>query len=418
MVILSIHSGWQLGGSTLNLGFVVKNLVQSSHKVYVLNRYQDDEGSRYLKHCGAELFYFPKFSLKMNTTTILESSESSVKLEIVKTLHDIVKVFAGFYLAVKYILKYKPDVLYLTESAFPQCILAAKCLRTPIVCELQAELIKGRLGIRRALYIKLLSRSDALFGITRFHVEPFLKASRRRDHIYVIPNTIDVDLLAALPVQMDIRTAYDIPKEKKLVCYFGGVSHIKGPELYLEIAKQTISARDDVVFLFAGPFHKSFKSEWTNGSAKGDFEDTQRLFNFVRENALDKHMRIIGEVTNVISVIRQCDVVVSLNKFPHFSRVIVEAFYCSRPVLASKDKFSREIIKEGINGLLAEFSNVQDWLIKLNSILDNPDYAETMGKEGRKTYESTFDLPIVSAQINEMFSRACLGNELRALECK
>ena len=284
----------------MNLGFVVKNLVRNSHKVYVLNRYEDDEGSRYLKRCGAELFYFPAFSLKMNTTTILESSESSVKLEIVKTIHDIIKLFAGFYLAVKYIFKYKPDVLYLTESAFPQCILAARLLKTPIVCELQAELIKGRLGIRRTLYVKLLSKSNILFGITRFHIEPFLKTARRSDNVYVIPNTIDVDLLEALPDKTNIRTAFNIPKEKKIVCYFGGVSPIKGPGLYLEIAKQTISTRDDVVFVFAGPFHKDFKSEWANGSVKDDFEDTQRLFDFVNENALDKHIRIIGEVANVI----------------------------------------------------------------------------------------------------------------------
>jgi len=416
MVIFSIHSGWQLGGSTLNLGFVVKNLVGNSHKVYVLNRYEDDEGSRYLERCGAELFYFPAFSLKMNTTTILESSESSVKLEIVKAIHDVAKFVFGFYLAVKYINKYKPDVLYLTESAFPQCVLAARLLKTPIVCELQAELIEGRFGIRRKLYIKLLSKSDVLFGITRFHIEPFLKEARQSDNIYIIPNTIDIDLLKALPDKADIRTAFNIPEEKKIVCYFGGVSPIKGPELYLEIAKQIISIRDDVVFVFAGPFHKDFKSEWANGSVKDDYEETQRLLDFVNQNALDKHVRIIGEVANVISVIRQCDVVISLNKFPHFSRIIIEAFYCSVPVLASDDKFSREVVKQGVTGLLAEFGNIQDWLIKLISILDDPNAARMMGKEGRKVFESTFDPAIVSSQINEVFSRAFLGIEPRRLK--
>src|SRR5258708_7210534 len=174
MIVLAIHSGWQLGGSTLNLGFIVKTLVSRSHTVFVLNRESSDEGSRYLERCGAHMLYFPRFSLRMNTTTILESVQSGFVEELRTTVKDFAKLVTGVLLAFKYIRSVKPDILFVTDSALPQFVQAAKWSHIPVVCEVQAELIRGRYGFRRKIYTYLLRRSDRVFGITRFHVEPLL----------------------------------------------------------------------------------------------------------------------------------------------------------------------------------------------------------------------------------------------------
>lgn len=402
MVILAIHSGTQLGGSTLNLGFIVKSLIRRSHRVYALNRYQEDEGSRYLEQCGAQLVYFRWFSLRMNTTTILESSQSPLAREIVTTIYDIAKWFTGLYLTVKYIRKFRPDILFVTESALPQCVVAARLFQIPVVCELQAELIKGRFGFRRAFYIGLLKRSDRIFGITRFHVEPFQTSSIGDGSVRVIPNTVDREVVESVS-EFDLRATYGIRAKKKIASYFGGASPIKGCRFLLSLMKQVLTARDDVVFVLAGPFHLSFRSEWGVGNTKNDRDETKYIFEFVNANALGENIRIVGEVSNAVAIMKQSDVVVSSNSFPHFSRTIIEAFHSRVPVLASNDKFSREVIEDGVNGMLADFENSDEWVRKLNQILDNPRHARQMAEEGHQVYASAFSPSMVSAQILETF---------------
>jgi glycosyltransferase involved in cell wall biosynthesis len=398
MIVLAIHSGWQLGGSTLNLGFIVKTLVSRSHTVFVLNREPADEGSRYLERCGARLLYFPRFSLRMNTTTILESAQCGFVEELRTTVKDCVKLVTGLFLAFKYIRRVKPDILFVTDSALPQFVQAAKWSHIPVVCELQAELIRGRFGLRRRIYTYLLRRADWVFGITRFHVEPFQTFPNRDGKVTVIPNTVDCDADGGRP-EFDIHTAYGIPRGKKVVSYFGGASQVKGCRFLLSVVKQLVADRDDVVFVLAGPFHVDFKSEWGLGSIKTDRPETEYLFDFVNDNALSGNIRIAGEVTNAVAIMKQSDVVVSSNSFPHFSRTIIEAFHSTVPVLASKDKFSREVIEDEENGMLAEFGRPGEWVEKLTHLLDNPTRAREIAEQGRRVYEATFHPDMVSAQV-------------------
>ncbi len=402
MIVLAIHSGSELGGSTLNLGFIVKTLVSRSHTVFVLNREPSDEGSRYLERCGARLLYFPPFSLRMNTTTILESVRCGFVKELRTTLEDFVKLVTGLLLALRYIKRIRPAILLVTDSALPQFVQVAKWLHIPVICELQAELIRGRYGLRRKIYTYLLRRSDRVFGITRFHIEPFQTSPSRDGRVTVIPNTVDCEAVGEMP-EFDIRTAYGIPKEKKVVSYFGGASQVKGCRFLLSVVRQVVAARDDVVFVLAGPFHLDFSTEWGLGSIKNDRAETEYLFEFVNANALAGNVRIVGEVTNAVAIMRQSDVVVSSNSFPHFSRTIIEAFQSTVPVLASKDKFSREVIEDGQSGMLAEFGRPAEWVGKLSHLLDDRRRAREMAEQGRRVYESAFHPGMVSAQISQLF---------------
>src|SRR5262249_12437013 len=319
MVVLTIHSGWDLGGSTHNVGFVVRTLTRRSHVVYVLNRYEDDEGSRFLTRCGAQVFCFPPFSLQTNTTVILESSGSSLKREALTALHDLVKWPVGFVLTLRYIVRYRPDVLYVTDSGLLQCALAAKCLGGPVLAELEAELIRGRSGLRRSWYAALLRRMDVVFGITDSHVQPLLSGRDRPPNIHVVPNTVDAMSVAA-PAVGDVRARYGVRHYYKVVAFFGGASAIKGCRRLLDIVRALVQVRSDVVCLLAGPFHVRYASKWAAGSSRSGEEDTRYLFDFIRENGLEQAVRPIGEVTNVIDIMRQSDLVISTNAFPHFSR--------------------------------------------------------------------------------------------------
>jgi glycosyltransferase involved in cell wall biosynthesis len=400
MRILAIHTGSQLDGSTRNLGFIVETLVRRGHTVDVVNRSKDNESSLYLNRCGATLHYFSRFSLRMNTTTILESSDASLVREAITAVHDVIKWFAGIYITAKYIRQCRPDVVFVTESALPQCVLTSKLMGVPVVCELQAEMIRGRLGLRRTFYMSVVRRADRIFGITSTHIKPFLTHRAGAEKVSVIPNTVERDRGHSV---IDIREKYSIPARYKIVSYFGGAIPIKGYRFVLSFIERVIRSRQDVVFVLAGPFHQGFSTKWARGSRKEQPADTEYLLNFASADAISPYIRVVGELADVHALIRTSAVVISSNSFPHFSRTIMEACFNGIPVLAADDEFGREIIKDGESGMLATFGDTEVWLGKLANLLDDPVLTARIAIEARKIYDVSFEREAVSARVISLF---------------
>ena len=70
-----------------------------------------------------------------------------------------------------------------------------------------------------------------------------------------------------------------------------------------------------------------------------------------------------------------------------FPRVLLEAYACGRPVVASRLGALPELIKDGETGLLFEPGNTQDLETKVNWLFNHPKECERMGRNARAEYE-------------------------------
>ena len=401
MTIFAIHSSWGRGGSTINLAFIVKTLVGKGHKVIVLNHLKD-EGSDLLKKYGARTIHI-NFPLKMNTTAILENTDISLFMIIKQNLKDILRLIVGFVLTFYYLLKIKPDILFLTDVTFPQCAVVGFILGVPTVCNIQAEIIRGRWGIRRHFLIKVINKCNKIFGITSAHIKPLVEKSLDKKKFSVIHNTIQTT--EQKPSRNDEWLTLNIPDDKKIVSYFGGASCIKGYKLLLDIIKEITAKRNDIIFIFAGAFHKNYSSNWAVGTDPGNLSlrDTMDFFELVDMYNISNHLRIIGERSDVITIMRKSNVVIVPNELPHFSRPIIEAFSEKTPVLATDDTFNREVIQDGINGLLASYGDVDDWVQKLERLLDDELLVKNISENGYVSYISNYEPSEVASKILNSF---------------
>jgi glycosyltransferase involved in cell wall biosynthesis len=342
----------------------------------------------------------------MNTTTILEDTPYSFLTTVKQNLKDPLRLIAGFLITIYYLLRLKPDVLFLCDVTFPQCALAGFVMRTPTVCEAQAEVIRGRWGIRRRCVVKLLNKCDKLFGITARHIESFVQMSANTDKVAVIHNTIDVadyDRLASS------RTHHKSPLDgiagKRIVSYFGGATLIKGYRLFLEIATAIVARRNDVVFVFAGAFHRNYASKWGQGTDPGSINlvETRYLFDWVERHCLQQHVIITGEQSDILTIMRRSAVVIVPHKLPHNSRPMIEAFAVGTPVLATDDVFNRDLIRDGVNGMLAPYGQVDEWVGKLQQLLNDRSLAKSIAERARMCFDSTFAPETVAAKLCQIF---------------
>ena len=78
-----------------------------------------------------------------------------------------------------------------------------------------------------------------------------------------------------------------------------------------------------------------------------------------------------------------------------------------RPVLASPLGSVREIIEDGVNGLLAE--STEEWVEKLLALADDPDLRKSLGRAGRRTVEQRFSLEVTMPRVSQLFSELVAG---------
>lgn len=90
---------------------------------------------------------------------------------------------------------------------------------------------------------------------------------------------------------------------------------------------------------------------------------------------------------DVISLIKHADfIIIPSTCYEGFPMVLVEAFACGTPVLASKLGSLVEIITNGFTGLHFDVGNINDFRKKVQWLIDNPERTREMGQNARNEY--------------------------------
>ena len=87
---------------------------------------------------------------------------------------------------------------------------------------------------------------------------------------------------------------------------------------------------------------------------------------------LSQHIEFVGYTENVASYYARADVVVVCSKMETFGRTVAEARLYGLPVIAASTGALPEQIRDGTDGLLYEYGNVEENTEKIG-ILGNPD---------------------------------------------
>ena len=401
MKILAIFSSpCGLNGAAKNLGFTVKSLVEANHKVHILC-VAPDGASRFLEACGATVLFCP-IPLGMNTSLLLERSAVPLRRIMVQNAKDIARFVVGFIQSCRLIKSLNPDILFSIDITLPQCALAGMLMRRKVVNQVQAELIRGRWGIRRRALIGLFSRCHLLFGITQKHLAPFRGRSRERGWTEVIPNTVGRPDTLLPPADAELL---GLPAARLVIGYFGGVSRNNGFEFLLEVARDLVSHGRELILVLAGGFNRRFSSEWSDGQLSGAYRETRVLFETVKECGLIGHCRIVGERHDVLSLMSCCHMVVVPHRLPHFSRPIIEAFAAGTPVVASDDDFNRDVISDGQTGLLAEYGNKDQWIAKILKLSNETALARELARSAETVYRERFAPQPMAQRVVECYER-------------
>ncbi|MDO8601455.1 MAG: glycosyltransferase family 4 protein [bacterium] len=358
--------------------------------------------SQSLEKENDEVFFLTTKSTKQN-------KKNQGRIYPVPTLADAPKNFkkigAPFYLILSVasclfiFFRKKPDVVNLLHSnyLFVPAMIAAKILRIKtvftfldyyLICSRGNFVLpsgkicdqkEGRACLGCVSYARYFERT-----LTRFF-------SKRLDGIITFTETSKKRLISQ-----------GFSKEKIAVIYTYSINS--------EFKKKKKKAKTQTVLIVAS-FHEhkglhvvlkswpkvlsSFPKAKLTIVGSGNAEDKDRIEKLAAELRIAKSLIFMGQKDNeeVLDLILKHEIVVVPEQWPsEFGPLaLVEAMALGRPVVASRIGSAPDFIKDGGNGLLADYDQPEDFSKNIIKLFKNEKRTEAMGESARKSCQFLFE---------------------------
>jgi glycosyltransferase involved in cell wall biosynthesis len=199
----------------------------------------------------------------------------------------------------------------------------------------------------------------------------FLKASEE----YIVPNGITDHFIAT--------GVHRVEKNIMRLLYVGRMIASKGIETLLK-ALDLLKSRGFICELvLVGEFES--------------FAFRNQMYDLIHQLDLGKEVVFTGTLLgeNKYSFYRQSDIFCFPSYFESetFGTVVLEAMQFSLPVVATRWRGVRSLVREGISGYLTPVKDSEAFAEKLEILIGNPDLRLKIGRAGREIYlrEYTFD---------------------------
>ena len=199
-----------------------------------------------------------------------------------------------------------------------------------------------------------------------------------------------------------------IPDDMRIVTYVArGMESMRGFDIFMKIARLLCQSRQDVLFVVVGEDricyggdadftgNKSFK-DWV--LARDDYDLSRFIFTGHIPTAALVQLFAISDLHIYLTV----PFVLSWS--------LMNALACGTTVLASNTAPVREMIRDGVNGLLADFFDIEGLASQAAKVLDAPEEFKHLGQAGvemiRERYSLEVCLPRMLALYEDAFHAA------------
>ena len=201
------------------------------------------------------------------------------------------------------------------------------------------------------------------------------KAFKDLSSVITIPNGIKLPVNKNL---VNLRDAYKIPKNKKILLMVSTFEERKGHEFALDALRIALDKRDDLHLLLVG------------NATISEIERVQKLIN---ERGLINDVTITGKIENIASNMAGADlVIIPSQDHESFALTAVEAMLNELPIVATNIGGIPETIGEdGHCGFLVDPNDPNKFSQKISYIIDNDEFSKKMGANGLSRASNIFD---------------------------
>ncbi|MCD6565047.1 MAG: glycosyltransferase [Bacteroidales bacterium] len=123
----------------------------------------------------------------------------------------------------------------------------------------------------------------------------------------------------------------------------------------------------------------------------------------VTELKFGKYVKFTGLRNDVENILAGADMALNTSDSEGFSNSVMEAMRAGLPVIATDVSGNKELVQDGITGLLFKQGDVDDLRVKILSLLKNREFADKLGENGKLSIEKRFDVNIIMQQYMNLY---------------
>jgi len=282
---------------------------------------------------------------------------------------------------------FKPDLIH-TWGCMPTvvAILASYILHIPLInSQITSAPPKEIIPFKQKILNKInftfsdIIISNSYAGIKSFN--PPLKKSK------VIYNGIDLKRFENLTDKDIIKNKYGI-KTTYAVVMVASFSDYKDYDRYIRVANLTHNTRKDISFICIG----------------GPGNDAASFHRAKKQADINPLIIITGIISEVEALVNACDICVLFSpQGEGISNAILEYMALGKSVIAYDIGGTKEIIKNGVNGILLKEENDFQVSKLISDLIDNVELREIFGKHSRKIIEERFTLDKMGKEYMQIY---------------
>ncbi len=355
---------------------IIEELTAEGFKVSLYTP-KNDELAAGLKIPGIEIYKF-KFplinSLALDTHFSAEPAFNGPRGWMLFLINRI-KYSLGVKLISGVIGKCNPDLVYVNEHAIIQGAEAAGRKGKKCVVHLRSCFNYGKNSYPHKLIKKNINKyCSAVFAISGMEKEMLDLPADSKISVETVGEFLPEKPVAVSKSAEEIKKEYYIPPGKKIVLSMAGILNIKGGLIFLKAAEILRSKYENVVFVLAGKIYHDGSDKiayyWKNCSR------------IIKRLEAKRSLFVTGEVQDINELLYIADIVTVNSIESHFSRPVIEAWSHRRPVIASDVQHHKNMISDGIDGLLYDSVNALDLAAKIEELLSDPAKCNSLALAG------------------------------------
>jgi glycosyltransferase involved in cell wall biosynthesis len=283
-------------------------------------------------------------------------------------------------------------------------IPAARLARVPVIISSRRDL--GHLAWytpRRRKFLRYLQSLSTAVLVNSGQISEQLvrEDGFRPEFIRVVHNGIDLDHFSRLVPERG-RIFPGMENCRLIVCTGNMHSDVKGHPTLIEAARRICSKFPQVKFVLIG-----------DGEKRAEFESRVSKF------GLQPNFVFLGSRQDVSEILACCDMAVLPSQAEGFSNALLEYMAAGLPTIATDIGGSREVIENGLNGLLVKPNEPAALADAISSLLENPPFAYQLGAAGRERVRRHFDFAQLTSKVDALYTellqvrRSTMANKAR-----
>lgn len=269
--------------------------------------------------------------------------------------------------------------------------LAARSKRIPIFWYIKGELqntILDTIGFflsNKVFYLSEVNRNDKYPLLTSIF----------RNKIGVLKIGIDLEKIAEIEKsdRSSLASELHVSGERINCVYLGQVYAPKGIHYLLEAIALLKAEHPNIRLYIVGD---NIIDEYRH--YKND------LMQIVKQYEMEEHVVFTGWRQDALQIVSLMDILIHPSLSEGFSRAALESMALGKPVIATGIGGLRELIKDGVNGFVAEPRNPKEIARKLTILLNDTELREKMGRAAKAAVFSEYDIKDKIKELERIWS--------------